>query len=96
MAEPTLEVYQVAFEEGGISVTYMEVPTDVRVGGRVAKQHQIRISAAHPDYREDIEGLYRKVQRVLTNVLEDFEDSEPHVPVPDDEDDDMRGMGDPR
>lgn len=85
-------ITQVSFEDGGLVVQYLDTE-DVRVQGKVALAHQLSVSASHPDYREDMEALYRKVQRLLDNVLEDFENSEPFTPD-DEDDDDMKGMGD--
>lgn len=87
------DIQQVAFTEGGLVVQYAELPTDVRARGRLVMGHQLSISAAHPDYREDIEALYRKTQRLLANALEDFEEAEPYTPE-DEDDDEIKGMGD--
>lgn len=90
------QIGSVSFEPEGISVQYLEVPNDIRVRGKLVRQHQLQISARHDDYREEIEALHRRVQRLLTDVLEDFEQSEPYVPEPDDQDedeDDEKGMG---
>lgn len=91
------QVGSVSFEPEGITVQYIEVPEDIRMSGKLVHQHQLQISAAHPDYREAIESLHRRVQRLLADALEDFAESEPYVPEPEDEDededDDMKGMG---
>jgi len=87
-----IEVDSVTFQDGALLVSFMRVPTDVRVGGMVAQHHQVRLDARHPDYREDMEDLHRKAVRVLKNALEDFAESEPYEPSNDDDDDD-RGMG---
>jgi hypothetical protein len=85
-------INQIGFEDDGIAIQYLD-STDIRIGGKVTVAKQISISRAHPDYGEDMEALYRKAQRLLANVLEDFENSEPYLPD-DDEDDDDKGMGD--
>lgn len=86
-------ITQVGFEDGGIAIQYLDAG-DIRVGGHVAIAKQISISTNHPDYAEDMESLYRKVQRLLDNVLEDFSNSEPFDPDEDDDEDDTKGMGD--
>lgn len=97
MSQDTRTISQVGFEDGGLVIQYQD-SEEIRVGGRVAIARQIAIAGAHPDYREDMEGLYRKAQRLLSNVLEDFEDSVPYIPVADDDDEDddtaISGMGD--
>ncbi len=93
MAEPRLEIFALNFDEQSVVVSYMHVPTDVRVGGQVAVQHQARLDIAHPDYAEDIETLQRLARRMLSNALEDFQNSEPWDPETDDDADDDRGMG---
>lgn len=94
MASPSehIEIDSVAFHEGGLVISYMRVPTDVRANGSLAQHHQLRLDARHPDYRDDMEDLHRKAVKVLKNALEDFEGSEPWEPAADDDDDD-RGMG---
>lgn len=87
-----IEVHSVTFLEDGIVVQYME-STDVRVKGAVFKTQTLNVSSRHPDYAEDIDGLQRKVVKVLRNALEDFNDSEPYTPDVDDEEEDERGMG---
>lgn len=91
MAEE-LEIDSVAFHEGGMVISFMRVPTDVRAGGTLAQHHQLRLDARHPDYRDDMEDLHRKAVKVLKNALGDFEGSDPFEPDMTDDDDD-RGMG---
>jgi hypothetical protein len=90
------EISSIQFSEDGMAIQYLQVPDDIRVRGRVVVAHQIQMSASHPDYREDIESLHARAVKALRNALEDFVDSEPYVPEPDDadtEEDDDRGMG---
>lgn len=87
-----LIISQLAFEDDGIAVQYVD-SEDIRVAGKVVIAKQISISRRHPDYAEDMEALYRKVQRLLANVLEDFAESEPYTPT-DEDDDEIKGMGD--
>ena len=90
-----LEVFAVNFDEETVIVSYMHVPTDVRVEGQVALQHQARLDLGHPDYAEDAETLRRLAVRMLANALDDFNSSDPWLPpVEDDDEDDERGMGD--
>lgn len=86
-------IAQIAFEDGGVVVQYIELPTDLRVGGQLMKTHQLHVGGAHADYVEDIEALHRRAERLLANALEDFEASEPYDPEVDDEDE-GKGMGD--
>lgn len=86
-------VQSVSFEDGGLVIQYADMATDVRVGGKVFVGHQAHLSAAHPDYAEAADSLHRKVQRILKEALEDFEDSEPFIPS-DEDDDEYREMGD--
>jgi len=88
-----LVVNQVAFEDGGIAIQYVD-SNDIRVGGKVMVAKQISISSAHADYDEDMEELYTKTLRLLTNVLEDFAVSDVFDPSDDEDDDDIKGMGD--
>ena len=88
------EIHNIYFEQGSIVIGYIELPNDVRVSGQVIRQHQLRLSMAHPDYAEDADSLHTKAVRVLKNALEDFRSSEPYTPeVEPDEDDDEKGMG---
>ena len=92
MAE--IQINAIAFEPGGIVISYIEIPTDVRVKGAVVMQHQVSLSAEHPDYGEDISSLHNRALKVLRNALEDFHDSEPYTPSDDEDDeDDEKGMG---
>lgn len=93
MTEKRLEIFALNFDPEAVVVSYMDVPTDVRVEGKVALQHQARLDISHPDYREDAETLRRLAQRMLGNALDDFHNSEPWDPEDDDEDDSERGMG---
>ena len=77
---------------GGLAITFMELPTDVRVQGQVVMQRHVTLAPSHPDYADDIDLLRRQVVKVLRNALEDFHNSEPYDPRNDDEDDD-RGLG---
>lgn len=90
-----IEVQSVTFLQDGMVVQYMEMPTDVRVKGALVRHQQLTLSAGHPDYRDDIEGVHHKVVRALKNALEDFEDSDPFDPREEAPDDDAeeRGMG---
>lgn len=85
------EIAQVGFEDAGISITYMRVPDDIRVGGAVFAQHTLSIAAGHPQYTGAITDLRELITDLLNDALEDFHDSLPYTPP--DEDDDERGMG---
>lgn len=91
MAE--IQINAIAFEPGGVVISYIEIPTDVRVKGAVVMQHQVSLSADHPDYAEDISSLHARAVKALKNALEDFHSSEPYTPGEDDDEDDERGMG---
>lgn len=87
------DIGSVTWTAEGIAIQYM-TSTDVRVGGHAMAQHVFNMHGAHPDYAEDIDKLHDRVERVLRNALEDFEESDPWVPELDDEDEDEeRGMG---
>lgn len=86
------EITNVGFDPEGLLIQYM-AKDDVRVGGRVLLQHQLRAHASHPDYREDMALLHDLALRVLRNILEDFNESEPHVPETDVEPDEDTGLG---
>lgn len=90
---PDYEIHNVYFEQGSIVIGYIELPHDVRVEGRLIRQHQLRLSLAHPDYADDAEKLHRSVVRLLRNALEDFTDSEPYDPDEGEDGDDDKGMG---
>lgn len=94
MTDSRLEIFAVNFDTDSVVVAYMRAPQDVRVGGNVALQHQARLDMSHPDYAEDADNLRRLAQRMLSNALQDFHDSEPWTPEPDEESDDERGLGD--
>ena len=96
MTRSQYEIHTVMFEADSLLIGYMEIPTDVRVGGQVVLQRQIRCSLGHPDYAEDAANLTDRVKKILANVLEDFADSDPYVPEdPADENDEL-GMGEDR
>lgn len=90
----SIEVQSITFMEDGVVVQYIDTATDVRVKGQVVRQTQLSLSAKHPDYRDDIEGLHVKAVRMLKNALEDFEESDPVLPsdAPD-VDEAEKGMG---
>lgn len=89
-----IQIHTITFDEGGMSIQYIEVPNDIRVKGQLVQTHVLTLSAAHPDYREDVESLHTRAEKALRNALQDFAVSEPHVPEPADTDeDDDRGMG---
>lgn len=91
--KPEIEISSVTFADEGIAIQYIELPTDVRVEGRVVITHQIQLHAAHPDYREDIERLHDRAVKTVRNALEDFASSQPYVPPTETDDDDELGMG---
>lgn len=89
-----IEISSIQFADEGIAIQYVEIPNDIRVQGQVVVNHQVQLSADHPDYRDDIVSLHTRAVKVLRNALEDFANSEPYVPAKDDIDDDEdRGMG---
>lgn len=90
--EKRYEIHNIYFEQSSIVIGYIELPTDVRVDGHAILQHQLRLSAAHPDYGDDAALLHDRVTKILRNALEDFQGSEPWEPD-DEPDDDDRGMG---
>jgi hypothetical protein len=87
------EINSVQFSDDGVAIQYMEVPDDIRVKGMVVRTSYLTVSAAHPDYREDIALLHGRAVKVLRNVLEDFNDSEPYVPEKEPDEDEDGGMG---
>lgn len=87
-----LRIQAIAFEPDALIVSFVELPTDVRVNGRVVVQRQIQLSLEHPDYAEDADGLHARAVKAVRNALEDWTNSEPHMPEAED-DDDERGMG---
>lgn len=95
MTESRLEIFSINFDVDAVMVAYMRAPEDVRVDGQVALQHTARLDLGHADYAEDAETLRRLAQRMLSNALQDFHDSEPWTPEPEDDDDEV-GMGDGR
>lgn len=88
-----VQIHTISFDDGGMSIQYIEIPEGIRVKGQLVQTHVLTLSAAHPDYREDIESLHTRAAKALRNALQDFAVSEPHEPEPDDDDDDDRGMG---
>ena len=93
MSRPTLDVHSISFADSGMAIAFMELPTDVRVGGRVIQTRQVQLHASHPDYREAIDEILTLVRSTLQSALDDFADSEPFDPQVDDDEDDERGMG---
>lgn len=94
MNRPRIDIHSIQFIPEGVAVQYNTLPDDVRVDGRVMLTHEIRLHSSHPDYREDVESLERKAQRMVENALDDFANSLPfEPPADDDEDDDGPGMG---
>jgi hypothetical protein len=88
-----IQVHSVFFEQDSIVIGYVELPTDVRVGGQVVIQKQARLAISHPDYADDAVLLHDRVVKVLRNALEDFNSSEPFDPSLENEDDEDTGMG---
>ena len=88
-----LRVHSITFEPDGIVIAYQDLPTDVRVEGKVALMHQAFVSADHPDYAEDMDLLHRQAVRMLSNVLDDHAESDPHQPESPQEDEPDLGMG---
>lgn len=93
--EVRIEIHSILFSDEGFAIQYIELPTDVRVEGRVLHTHTLQLHAAHPDYREDMERLHDRAVRTVRNALEDFHASEPYegIQPDDDDDDDEKGMG---
>lgn len=91
--DPERQIHSINFSQDGIAIAYMDVPTDIRVNGAVVAQHQVQISASHPDYRADILELIENARAVLANALEDFDASPPYSPEEPVDEDDERGMG---
>lgn len=85
-------IFNITFEADSMVIAYMD-KDDVRVRGHVAQQRSLLISTAHQDYREEYLRLQAHAERVLVDVLEDFEDSEPHEEETEDEYE-GKGMGD--
>jgi hypothetical protein len=92
MATRDLDIHSISFGEDGLAIAFMELPSDVRVGGRVIQTRQVQLHASHPDYADDMAALRDLARRVLSSALDDFETSAPFVPDVEDEDDE-RGMG---
>ena len=87
------------FVDGGIQVTFMRVPDDVRNDGRLIASRRFAISEDHHAYGEEIAEIKELVTSLVADVFEDF-DSAP-IAIPDtgeeagdeDDDDDDKGMG---
>lgn len=90
-----IQIHAITFDDGGMTIQYVQLPEDVRVKGQLVQTHVLTLSASHPDYREDTESLHTRAAKALRNALQDFAVSEPHEPEPDydSDDDDERGMG---
>ena len=89
------QIGSINFEEDSVSIAYIYLPEDIRVRGRVVKQHQVTLHRSHPDYEEDADRLMALARKVLLNALDDFDSSPPWSPEDDAEDDDEdRGLGD--
>lgn len=88
-----IQVQGIAFEPDGMTITFIDLPNDIRVGGKVAIFRQIRLDADHPDYREDMDLLQTQAVRAVRSALEDFEDSEPHDPASEQDEEEDTGMG---
>jgi hypothetical protein len=89
----TFQIQTISFEEEGMTITYIELPADVRVEGNLAMIRHLRMNANHPDYREDAELLVAQATRALRSALEDFESSAPNEPGAGEDEDDEKGMG---
>ena len=87
-----IQITGIAFEGDCLTISFIDLPTDVRVEGQVVMQKQVRLLMSHPDYNEDALRLHDRAVKVLRNALEDFENSVPYIPEDDDEDDE-KGMG---
>lgn len=72
--------------DGGVLLTYMELPDDVRNRGLLVGSHQLAISSGTPqDYQTAIEDLRAAVTALLRDALEDFRSTDPYVePSPED------------
>lgn len=92
MTVAEIRISAIAFEHDLLVISYIELPTDVRVKGQVVQQHQVQLSLEHPDYDEDASALHARAVKALRNALEDFETSDPYDPETPDPDDE-RGMG---
>lgn len=91
MAE--VQINAIAFEADALVISFIELPTDVRVNGRVAVQRQIQLSLEHPDYADDAASLHTRAVKTVRNALEDWEGSEPYTPETETDPDEERGMG---
>jgi hypothetical protein len=90
----SFDIDTIQFGKDAVIVSFMEMPSDVRVEGKVVRQQRVSLSYRHPDYAEDAEALELLAQRMLRNAMEDFNESPPFTPEPgDDDDDDDEGMG---
>lgn len=93
------EIGGISFDpEGSVSIQYLEIPADVRLGGKAAMTRSLNL-APNPEYADALEDVERAIQRLLKDVLEDFHDSEPYQPDdeeldPEHDDAPVRGMGD--
>ncbi len=82
-------VSSVAFtSDGGVLLTYMELPDDVRNRGLLVGSHQLAVSpGTAQDYQVAIEELRDATTALLRDALDDFRSTEPYVePGPEDED----------
>lgn len=75
--------------DGGVLLTYMELPDDVRNRGLLVGSHQLAVApGSAQDYRTQIEALRADVTALLADALEDFRTTDPYrAPDPDDDDD---------
>lgn len=87
-----IQIHQISFGDNTVEIGYTVFPEEMRVGGKVTMFRTVGINILHPDYGEDADLLMRQAQRMLRNVLEDYDESEPFDPS-DQEDEEDRGMG---
>lgn len=87
-------IYAMEFTpDGGVAISYNELPTDVRNEGSLFVTHHLEIADC-PDYREGIEAVQDALRELLRDALDDLTSTEPvdlraiQEPDPDPDDDD--------
>lgn len=85
------------FVEGGIEISFMRLPEDIRNDGKFIASRGFSVADDHPAYSEEIKEIRDLVIDLVSDLYEDF-DTAPIAPTPtdddeDDEDDEDKGMG---
>lgn len=88
-----IRISHVQWSQDGISIGFIDLDDDVRVEGQVVRHTTFDLSNQHPDYREAIEKLEKRVVRLVEDAMEDYNASIPFTPTAPDDDADEKGMG---